>query len=296
MNVHSDVEAVSRACRGAGERLDGAIAVASFHLSELARLAVGERGEEFSALYSKVKSSLIAPVTRENENYAALTALSSCLLARLCRDVCLACAETGNPISERDFFPLATEAENSRIAYMRSPLADEAYRVFSKTVREASVVYPQSFAAACEDVYNGRVGYCILPYESSDEGSLSGFVKLIAKYELSPVRVCSLATEHGSTRFVLLGRSQYLSALGGGKRLLKITVDRPEADTVLRICSAAEELCVPLRKTESTPVSLGEGYAAAMTFEFTGKDASPFLLYLALEVPECSEKAIFEEL
>ena len=147
-------------------------------------------------------------------------------------------------------------------------------------------------------MYYGRAGYCILPYESSDEGSLSGFMRLIRKYELCPNMICSVSGEHSVTRFVLLGRSQYPSAFSVKckRRYLKISIDSTNSGTVAALTGAAEVLGYTLCKTESIPVSWDDGrYAMSLTFDVTGKDVAPFLLYLELEIPECAERSVYSE-
>ena len=299
MTLDRDGLAVTRNLRNAKKRISDATEIASFHIDELAYyLAEGGDmlGERFFEIYSEVRQALIAPVNGETDG-AALEAARACLLGRLCERVLCESERLGRAVSASDLLSGVTEAENGKIAYMRNALSDEAYRAFADTVENASVVYPSSFSAVCEEVYYGRVGYCILPYESSEEGTLSGFMRLIAKHELCPVRTCSVRTDHGVTRFALLGRAQYGSALSGkGRRILKLTVDRPEPYTFLRLLSASGELGLTLRKTESAPVAWSEGYATTLTLEIGERDVKAFLLYLALEVPECAYKAVYTEL
>ncbi len=224
------------------------------------------------------------------------------LLAAFCRKR----EEAGYPISISDFLDGNGEPENSKIAYMRNAYSDAAYSVFSKGISGASVLYPSSFASACEEVYYGRAGYCILPYESSEEGVLSGFRRLISKYELSPVLTCTVITDvstQTTTRFALLAKSAVKIGIGRAfsektlNRYLKITVGGPQEKTSLKVLTAASLCGLKCTKTESVPLTWDEGsYAGAFTFSLNGGNPAPFLLYLYLEVPESEIDGIYTDI
>lgn len=216
------------------------------------------------------------------------------LLAGFCRQAAHNLSVLGRGMKVSDFF----EGEfslGSRIAYVKNAVSDEAYRVFSGVIEDVSVTYASSFAQACEDVYYGRVAYCILPYETSEEGVLSGFMKLIRKYELYPHFVCVCDGEKSATRLALLGRSPCASEVDGSKNAhLKLTFYRPESDTLSKVSAAGCELSLSLIKSDSFPVSFEDGrYGLDITFTGRVDDVLPFLLYLELAAPECSDKAIF---
>ena len=294
----NDLDAVTLNCENAQNRIAKAYEIARYHVYELAYLLSdaaldGDQalGEDFFAAYKEVRR-------RMSEGATPQSALAGAL-ASFCSAVCDICAERGRPIFPVELTETESEPENSKIAYMRNSVSDEAYRAFSEAVGNASVVYPESFAAVCEEVYYGRTGYCILPYETSDEGTLSGFTRLIRKYELCPNMICSVPTEQGVTRFVLLGRGQYASAYSVRckRRYLRTTVFAAEQTAFSRLCGVAGELKAVIRKTESVPVSWNDGrYAITVTFELPDSAISPFLLYLALEMPECDGTAVYAEI
>jgi hypothetical protein len=59
---------------------------------------------------------------------------------------------------------------------------------------------------------------------------------------------------------------------------------------------AAMSLGLTLIKTESEAVPWDDGrYGQIITFGANEESVMPFLTYLALEVPECSDKAVFYE-
>jgi len=72
----------------------------------------------------------------------------------------------------------------SSVSYVRSQVTDRAFAVFSAENTSVTASYGADFRTVCEDVYYERSDACILPLESSEDGLLTSFMKLILKYEL----------------------------------------------------------------------------------------------------------------
>ncbi len=263
--------------------------------------------EDFVKEYREASASLDLSCT-ENE-YSSAEAVGfintsgksfgSLCRALLCRYIWEATLGTEREISADMFFHKESGAQDLRIAYVQNSYSDEAYRTFSSVLPGTSVVYPGSFSAVCEEVYNNQAGFCILPYETSDDGALSGFRQLITKYELVQVMSCSVASEASNgtriTRFALLSKSARISALPKNtQRFLKITVDSPENTLLSSIYCAAELNGLKFVKSDSIPVEWdSERYSCALTFSLGFSDPSAFLLYLALEVPQSTADSIY---
>lgn len=225
----------------------------------------------------------------------------------LCSAICELLAENGRTVPLSEFFGDMSEPENNKIAYMQNPYSDMAYREFERALGQATVLYPDSFSAVCEEVYNGRAGYCILPYESSDDGTLYGFLKLIDKYELAPIMTAGVATNNDpdvqkTTSFVLLSKnvkriSPELEAKGVEfEEYLKISVDA-SGNGVLDVMNAARCCGLSHVKTESVPVMWDSGrYVFSLTFKVDNADLLPFLLWLKLSMPESTPHAVYSYL
>ena len=271
------------------------------------------QNDEFMKAYAAARNTLVysaLPCGTPNETSGFLSVFRSkaeCFAsAYLISAFCRKRAEAGAKISVSEFLDGEGEPENSRIAYMRNPYSDKAYGVFSSGIKDASVLYPSSFSAVCEEVYYGRSGYCILPYESSEEGVLSGFRKLISKYELRPVLTCSVITDtsvQSTTRFALLSKSAVrldAEELFAGKRLngyLKITIGGPQEKVFERVLTAASLNGLVCTKTESVPLPWDDGrYSSALTFSLGSGDPVSFLLYLYLEIPESEIEGIYTDI
>ena len=227
-------------------------------------------------------------------------------LSYLCASICKKAAEAGKKPEASMFFSAENYPVNSKIAYVRNGYSDDAYSVFSDIIPNSSVVYHGNFAAVCEEVYYGRTGYCILPYETSAEGSLSGFRKLIRKYELAPVLTCSVQSGNASqgvqsiTKFVLLSRGCIpqlkIPSQTDSQKNIRVTLDNPESAVQTKVYLCAMLTGMEFAKTESVPVSWdGDRYSTVMNFRVTEADPCPFLLYLRMEVQECSEICIYSD-
>ncbi len=228
-------------------------------------------------------------------------------LSYLCASICRKAEEAGKKLEASMFFSAENFPVNSKIAYVRNGYSDKAYSIFSGVIPNSSVIYHGSFAAVCEEVYYGRTGYCILPYETSAEGSLSGFRKLIRKYELEPVLTCSVQSGNASqgvqsvTKFVLLSRGCVpqlkIPQKTDSQKYIRITLDNPESAVQTEVYLCAMLTGMEFAKIESVPVSWdGDRYSAVMNFRVTEADPCPFLLYLRMEVQECSEICIYSDI
>ena len=214
----------------------------------------------------------------------------------LCSDLCRRMRESGSPLGFFDFVPQNTDVvSGARIAYLRSPYSDAAFRIFSAIIKNPLVSSPRDFAGVCEEVYYGRCRYCILPVETSDEGTLSGFRKLAAKYELCPVLSCSVATANGTqtTRFSLFAKNMERIAVENrdgkprGKEVFSFRLDAPTEESLNKTVKALHIYGLRILAMNSAPVAWDEGrYSFEFSAECDGGELDSMLLYLTLEIPE----------
>ena len=213
----------------------------------------------------------------------------------LCSDICRLMRERGTPLKFFDFFPQNTDpVSGARIAYLRNPYSDTAFGIFSEVIKNPSVSLPRDFAGVCEEVYYGRCRYCILPVETSDEGALSGFRRLIAKYELCPVLSCSVSTANGTqtTRFSLFAKNmeRITERKKGdgfmGQEVFSFRLDAPTEASINKTVKALNMYGLRILTVNSAPVAWDEG---RYSFEFSAEcdgELDAMLLYLTLEIPE----------
>ncbi len=260
----------------------------------------------FTEEYRNVSSSLFCTEMEKSLSVSS-EFISSCgrsfateCRALLCRYLTELSQNTSKPINSDMFLPHDTTHPEPKIAYVKNAYSEAAYRIFSSALPRCTVSYPDSFASACEEVYNNRAGFCILPYETSDDGALSGFRQLIIKYELVQVMSCSVSlnAQNGSsrsTRFALLSKDPCPHIIPkAAPRFLKIIIDNPSSGLLSDIYAVAEFNGLRHVKSESTPVAWdSERYSCAVTFSLGMLDPAAFLLYLALEVPQATADSIY---
>lgn len=84
-----------------------------------------------------------------------------------------------------------TDAEFRSTAYLQNSYADRAYRIFSDLIPGMTAEYHSNFADVCEEVYDNRCRYAILPLYTSADGRLVSFQKLLSRYDL---KICMAAS------------------------------------------------------------------------------------------------------
>lgn len=226
---------------------------------------------------------------------------------RVWQSVCL-CGEIRRILAQkklltpRFFFPEMAEAlpkELCRVAYQRNSYSDSAYLQFSKFLQDPRVSYSHSFLAACEDVYNGICEYCILPVESSSEGQLNSFSRLIEQYDLKIAATCEV-TAGGDvakiTRFALLSRTLTISLQKEKEAFFEFATPPGVTPSEATILSAAELCGLQLYRLDSLPASEPHKFSTHYLFKTKDADLYTFLVYLAMEVPHYDMIGIYSHL
>lgn len=175
------------------------------------------------------------------------------------------------------------------IVYLKNPLTDIAYNSFCKIITDARVLYKESFADVCEEVYYSRAPYCILPLENYEDGRLTGFVNMIRKYELKIVLTCNVENANGKiTKFALLKRE--LTVIECPKSFkeeeyLEIGFNFGQDVGLYEILEAAKYFGYKLNKVDSLPIYYSEKeYYFDVVFSGKG-DIKRLIYWLELEMP-----------
>lgn len=182
---------------------------------------------------------------------------------------------------------IPSDAAN-RIVYRRNRYADDAYLRFASLLSSPRAAYADTFDAVCEEVYDHTCEYCILPIESSEEGDLQSFRRLIDRYGLKIAATCDVsAGEHGQlTRFALLRAHPIALPLPRrAQRYLECAIPS-ETLPVSEALYAAE--CCGL---ETVRIRSAVSYAdrkphTELVFAVGDEDPVAFWLYLSMEAPE----------
>ncbi len=192
------------------------------------------------------------------------------------------------------------ENEDSKVVYLKNSLADIAYSTFSKVIKNARVVYAESFSEVCEQVYYSRIPYCILPLENSDDGRMASFANLIRKYDLKIVMTCNVESAvEKVTKFALLKREFSIfhcpDTMNDGD-YLEIELNLGTNGSLHNVLEAANMFGYRLCKIDSFPLQYSEKeYYFNIVFEGKG-NIEGFIYWLEYEVQRYDVIGIYTHL
>lgn len=175
------------------------------------------------------------------------------------------------------------------VAYCKNALTDDSFTRFSRSVREIRPRRASSFEESCEMVYSARADFCILPVENSRDGLLSGFRRMIDRYELYVCGLCRIEeNEDEAVKAALLCRDPVFFPAKNDvrtRRLCTVSVTLQEHHSLSRLLSASELLGMTLTRAHSVPDDeyySDPGRSYLLTFEIKN-GPKPFLNWLELE-------------
>ena len=273
------------------------------HLQELAAEITADLEDDTAFAFSLadlLPKDLNPPVRALAQNTALLKDLHPIRTMQqsvwLCMEVCRFLSAKKS-FGIHSFFDDAEEAsvdQSPRVVYQRNSYTDSAYLRFAAFLEDSRAIYAQSFPVACEDVFNGVCQYCILPLESSSEGQLNSFVRLIDRYNLKIAATCDVATTDGSrvTRFALLRRT-VLPLLSNTKRELYFEFSEPlNAEPGIASILSAAQLCGLTLCSIDSRQRQANGEEPSLTrfvYRIGNGNLVAFLLYLSAYAPlsEC---------
>lgn len=95
------------------------------------------------------------------------------------------------------------------IALVHNPYNQAAYQSFASGIIGAKAYPVPSFSDACEDVFDGRCEFCILPIENAQDGRLFSFYGMIDRYDLRICAITEVETESntGTIFYALVGKT-----------------------------------------------------------------------------------------
>lgn len=188
-----------------------------------------------------------------------------------------------------------------RIAYFPNAFADRAYRLFSGHLSAerggapCRTVACRGFAEACEEVTRGKCEFCILPLESSADGKLVGFSRLIAEQGLFITAVCDVENralaESNVTRFGLLSQrpeTEVAAWMTAPRRTYLELLCTPSSLSITELMIAADFCGMTLRRMDTIPLMDGACPLCGV-WDASGADDvgyRAFLGYVSLEASD----------
>ncbi|MBQ8849811.1 MAG: hypothetical protein IJ011_05735 [Clostridia bacterium] len=206
--------------------------------------------------------------------------------ARLCMALG-ASRRYGTELWRHSFFGEEIAAgSHGKVALVRNRYNESAFSCFSKVITTPKEVFSPSFSAACEDVYDSRCEFCILPVENSRNGRLFGFYSMLDRYELKICAVCEPDSEsvEGSAKYALVGRAIPDRVPKNAHWSFEFSVISDNGKALSDISGVADIFGARLSKIDSLPVEYDSGLQKYyFTFDLPEKNIPPFHLFMSEE-------------
>ncbi|MBR6769304.1 MAG: hypothetical protein IKM34_07455 [Clostridia bacterium] len=255
------------------------------YLEELARELIPKHitevgDEELAISYRQMKEELSSLTKKEKDDGEEVffSAQEPILSAKLAYEI-------AKKAKINRYLPTLAES-GSQIAYYRNAYSDLAFRRFAKELNDPTVLYRESFAAVCEEVYADRCDFAILPVESSRDGLLSVTQKLVTKYELAPVFYCTVpTTDDGTLRFGLFASAPLVPPKADSLEILLFSDDEA---SLSRLLSSATTLGISLKSLSM--LSSAQSFSHEWKLVFSAKEGNDtsfdaFWILLLCEYP-----------
>ncbi len=143
-------------------------------------------------------------------------------------------AATLSGMTGRCVLPSFSPPESPLIAYFRNSYSDMAYRVFSGAFGDCRAVYFDDMQSVCEELYNDRCDFCILPLGDPSQGRLSGIDRLTEGYGLFLLLTCRAEGPGGIMEFGLFSSSGYFSENADSLELIAFTDEEHRLSHLMR--------------------------------------------------------------
>ena len=176
------------------------------------------------------------------------------------------------------------------VTYVKSALADEAYDVFSQSMKYPRVAYSADLKQACLAVREDKAGYCILPVFEKGSSRIPGISALLFSSDLKLVSVSPVFGMTGDADVVygLASRGFSIPRVNpGDDRYFEILLPK-DASRLFGIFLAAKAMKTEIYGISSQSFDTEEGRADyySITLKRVGVDFSDFIAYLILFMPD----------
>ena len=191
----------------------------------------------------------------------------------------------GIEVTEQTFLPVLKQEE--AFVYVKNPLSDEAYDVFSQEFSDPRVRYVGSIKEAVKAVNDGEAAYCLLPLEERGGARLSTVTELIFGNDLKIDSVTPVFGQDGfaDMKYALVSKVFSIPRIeADDDRYLEICLDVSGAETLSEILTAANSLGIEPYRVNTVVFYTEDGQRTnySIVFKGEGKDFSDLLIYLTL--------------
>ena len=191
----------------------------------------------------------------------------------------------GRAPRERDF--LSEGKKGGVIAYVKNPLADEAYDVFSQEIDEPRLKYCHSLAESARCVSSGETEFALLPLEERGGARLASVMELLFREDIRIASVTPVFGFEGNAdmKYALVSKAYFLPTVeAGDDRYLEIRMRADASIPLSELFLATDKLGINIYRINTISFETDEGSAPyySIVFRDDGGDFSGLLLYLTL--------------
>jgi len=205
---------------------------------------------------------------------------------------------TNLPIAEKSFIPIKSGGQT--FTYVKNPIADEAYEVFTEALEDPKVFYSSGLKEAVLKVFSGEVDFCLLPLEEKGD-RIHTVNQLILSYDLKIVDISPVFGPDGlaDMKYAVVGKHMYLPSAGvDDDRYLEVRLPSQSDLTLGQIISAAELLSniVYRINTETLRFENSDKNYYTVVFHDEGGGFARILTYLTLSTGAYIPVGIYKNL
>ena len=191
----------------------------------------------------------------------------------------------GVNLTERSFLPEGNDTET--FVYVKNPLSDEAYDVFSQEFFDPRVRYVKSIKDAVKAVNDGDSTYCLLPLEERGGARLSMVTELVFGNDLKIDSVTPVFGQDGGAdmKYALVSKTFSIPVIeADDDRYLEILLDVDASLSLSEILTAASLFKIEPYRVNTVLLYTEDGQKTnySVVFKGEGKDFSDILIYLTL--------------
>ncbi len=205
----------------------------------------------------------------------------------------------GVEIKEADF--LSPSVPDESFVYVRNPLSDEAYDVFSQQFEDPRVRYVDSFKDCVSMVSEGASGYCLLPIEERGGTRLHVVNELLFKNDL---KICSVTPVFGMTgdadlKYALVCRNFMIEDYEpGDDRYLELRAGCEDRNALTRLFNTASFFGMSVYRVDTTAFSTdcSQTMFSTAVLRDEGHSFIELLCYLALFGQDFTPVGIYKNL
>lgn len=176
---------------------------------------------------------------------------------------------------------------HSKISYVKNRYNDLAFEHFSQSIPNAKPDYALSFAECCENVFDGRCEFCILPIMNSKDGRLMSFYSLLDRYDLKICGTVELDSEDASTiKYAIISRAckEQKGRLQKSKSFIfEFSIINENTEFFSALFEAATKIGAKLTSIDSLPIEYASNIQKFFfSFSLPQQNSLAFRLFVAL--------------